>query len=168
MGHQEPGAQRRTVGLPTPRDSTAPDLIGVVTFRLPETRPGRAPSQPRERRYPRDRQDATGRLLPLHKRPAPATPIRQPSCGAHSDEASSRVQSRSPVRSSPRLWITDGTRSLGLEPRASHPAVTGRARQGGDRSRTLTWGYVTDLTADPSNRRAHSTQATVASLPRCK
>src|SRR5664279_1972003 len=66
MGHQEPGAQRRTVGLPTPRDSSAPDLIGVVTFRLPETRPGRAPSQPRERRYPRDRQDATGRLLPLH------------------------------------------------------------------------------------------------------
>ena len=55
-----------TVGLPSPRDSTAPDLIGVVTFRLPETRPGRAPSQPRERRYPCDRQDATGRLLPLH------------------------------------------------------------------------------------------------------
>src|SRR5664279_3749265 len=56
--------------------------------------------------------------------------------------------------------MTDGTRSLGLEPHASHPAVTGRARQGGDRSRTLTWGYVTDHTADPSNRRAHSTQAT--------
>jgi len=69
-----------TVGLPTPRDSTAPDLIGVVTFRLLKTRPGGAPSQPRERRCPRDRQDATGRLLPLHNgqllHPTTATVLR--------------------------------------------------------------------------------------------
>ena len=39
----------------------------------------------------------------------------------------------SPVRSSPCLWLPDGTGTLGLLPGASHPAVTGEARPGGDR-----------------------------------
>jgi hypothetical protein len=41
--------------------------------------------------------------------------------------------SNSPVRSSPRLWHPDGAGALGLEPRASPPAITRSARRGGDR-----------------------------------
>jgi hypothetical protein len=38
-----------------------------------------------------------------------------------------------PVRSSPRLTLPDGTRATWALPRASHPALTGDARRGGDR-----------------------------------
>ena len=55
-------------------------------------------------------------------------------CGALLDEASPRVHTNSPVRSSPRLWPSDETGALGLYRRASHVALTGHARRGGDRS----------------------------------
>jgi len=42
-----------------------PDPNGVITFHLYETRPGRMPTQPRERRCSHDRTDASGRRLPL-------------------------------------------------------------------------------------------------------
>jgi hypothetical protein len=57
--------------------------------------------------------------------------------GPKRDEASSRVHSRSPVRSSPCLWPPDGTGALGRLLRAPHPAVTSSARQSGDRPWTL-------------------------------
>jgi len=60
------------------------------------------------------------------------TPLEHPICGAKDHEASSGVQSPSPVRSSPCLWSADGTQALGLLPRAPHRAVTGNARRGGD------------------------------------
>lgn len=44
------------------------------------------------------------------------TPLEHPTCGAKDHEASSGVQSPSPVRSSPCLWSADGTRTLGLLP----------------------------------------------------
>lgn len=47
------------------RTATGPDLNGVITFHLYETRPGRVPPQPRERRCSHDRIDASGRRLPL-------------------------------------------------------------------------------------------------------
>jgi len=55
-------------------------------------------------------------------------------CGALLDEASPRVHTNSPVRSSLRLWLPDETGALGLYRRASHPALTSHARRGGDRS----------------------------------
>ena len=39
----------------------------------------------------------------------------------------------SPFRPSPCLWPPDGTRALGLFPRASNPAIAGNACRGGDR-----------------------------------
>ena len=47
------------------RTATGPDLNGVITFHLYETRPGRVPPQPRERRCSHDRINASGRRLPL-------------------------------------------------------------------------------------------------------
>ena len=47
------------------RTATGLDLNGVITFHLYETRPGRVPPQPRERRCSHDRIDASGRRLPL-------------------------------------------------------------------------------------------------------
>ncbi len=65
----------------------------------------------------------------LSLRPAPASHLR----GTPHHEASTRVHTISPVRSSPRLWLPDETGALGLEPRASHPALTSDARRSGDR-----------------------------------
>ena len=85
------------------------------------------------------------------QRPVPMAPLEHPIGGGHLHEASSRIHLRSPIppdgwspprcragapmpthRSSPCLWPPDGTRALGLLPRASHPAVTRDARRGGD------------------------------------
>ena len=71
----------------------------------------------------------------------PCTPDLHPIAGGHRNETSSRVHSRSPVRSSPRLWPPDGTRALGLLPGAPHPAVASDARPGGDGPRALGRGY---------------------------
>ena len=65
------------------------------------------------RRCSRDRLDASGRRLPLLNG-QPCTPVPLPPTEAHSDEASSAIHSRSPVRPSPRLWSPDGTGTLGL------------------------------------------------------
>ena len=71
-------------------------------------------------------------------RPAPAAsqrPVPKPRHDIPPREAllhgpSTGVQSRSPVRSSPRPRPRDGTSGASASPRASHPAVTGSARQG--------------------------------------
>ena len=47
------------------RTTTGPDPNGIITFHLYETRPGRVPPQPRERRCSYDRSDASSRRLPL-------------------------------------------------------------------------------------------------------
>jgi len=52
-----------TVGLPGRQ--IGPDPNGVTTFHLHETRPGRVPPMPRERRCSHDRPSASGRRLPL-------------------------------------------------------------------------------------------------------
>lgn len=65
---------------------------------------------------------------------------------------------RSPARSFPHPWPSDGTRALRLEPRASHPTVTRDARRGGNRPPSTDLGYVTAITA--SHRRIHLKCAT--------
>jgi hypothetical protein len=85
---------------------TGPDIgsdsDGVSTFRIRNMRPGWVPSMPWGRRCSRGRSGAPGRRLPLPSG-QPYTPVEHPGSGAHFDEASSRVRSHSPVRSSPHL-----------------------------------------------------------------
>jgi len=101
------------------------------------------------------------------QRPAPAPRHHNPPAVAHLNEASSRVHSRSPVRPSPCLWLPDGAGALGREPRASHPAVTRDARQGGDGPRTLIRGYITVNTGPPDNEPARYQRLRVAPPDRC-
>ena len=69
------------------------------------------------------------------------------------------VRPRGALRSSPRLWPPDGTGALGLLPRASNPAVTSDARQGGDRPQAQAQDYAVDI-GRPSVPRVHSYCAT--------
>ena len=101
-------------------------------------------------------------------RPAPAASQRPvpkprhdiPPREALLHEASTGVQSRSPVRSSPRPRPRDGTGGASAFPRASHPAVTGSARQG--RGQAIEHGPGATLTtsAEPPILRVHSMRAT--------
>jgi hypothetical protein len=62
--------------------------------------------------------------------PCPTSPSWSPIGPAIShDEASSRIHSRSPVRSCPDLGWPDGSASPSALPLASHPAVTDGARR---------------------------------------
>ncbi len=66
--------------------------------------------------------------------------------------AAARCQAGAPApayRSSPCLWLPDGTRALGLLPRASHPTVTRDARRGGDRPPRTGPGTTPSTSADP-------------------
>jgi hypothetical protein len=154
-----------TVGLPVaPR---RPDPDGVPAFRWHETRPGRAPSKPRGRAVSTRPGKCPQPPPAASLRPAPKPRQHDPSARAHLNEASSRVHSRSPVRPSPHLWLPDGAGALGLEPRASHPAVTRDARQGGDRPRTLIRGYTTATTSPPDNEPTRHQRLRVAPLARC-
>jgi hypothetical protein len=107
------------------------------------TRPGRLPTG--TRRFPA-------------AVPKPRNNI--PPCEALVHEASTGVHSRSPVRSSPRPRLRDGTGSASVSPRASHPAVTGSARQG--QGQAIEHGPGTTLTtsAEPPILRVHSMRAT--------
>jgi hypothetical protein len=64
-----------------------------------------------------------------------------------------RVHTNSPVRSSPRPWVPDGTGAPSAFPRASHPAITRGARRG--RGQVTEHGpeptlYVIDLASNPA------------------
>ena len=59
---------------------------------------------------------------------SPYHPLILPTDGSLLDEASSRIHLHSPVRSSPACNPRMEQGSLGLEPQASHPAVTHDAR----------------------------------------
>ena len=58
--------------------------------------------------------------------------LLQPTSESANDEASSRIHSRSPVRSSPACGLPGWNGSPWAFPRAPHPAVTRSARRGGD------------------------------------
>ena len=104
LGHPVPaeGSASLTVGLP-PASSAAGPRRG---FHVPHERdttgvgalftPGTVVLLPVEG-------SLVNRHLPLFQRPVPSPRWHIPSAGLERDEASSRVHSRSPVRSSPRL-----------------------------------------------------------------
>jgi hypothetical protein len=75
----------------------------------------------------------------------------RPSSEASHNEASSRVHSRSPVRSSPACGPRM-ERSPWAFPGASNLAVTSDARPGGDRHRALAWDYAVDVIIRPPFR----------------
>jgi len=116
---------RSSVFLPVDSPRHCPDQGGVSTFHMRKTRPGRVPPISLERRCSCDRSGALGRRLPLPSgQPLhPGTAIHL--SGAHFDEMSSAVHSRSPVRPSPHLQPSDGSRTtsafpLSFEPRRYH------------------------------------------------
>jgi hypothetical protein len=105
---------------------------GVSTFHTHETRPGRAPSVPRERRCPRDRSGVLGRRLPILNGPPLVILARPPDPGSCRHEASTMVHSRSPFRPSPRLWPPSRSRApLGFPPGLrTQPLLATHARVG--------------------------------------
>ena len=106
-----------------------------------------------------------GRRLPLLNG-QPCTPAQHPiRPGLTIDEASSGVHSRSPVRSSPRLWPPDGTGVLGLSPELRTPPLPATHVKAGTGHRTLTRDYVIDITADLQSQRATCTCDLVSHHP---
>jgi hypothetical protein len=156
LGHPIPaeGSALLTVGPP----AQGPDPDGVTTFRTHELRPGWVPP------IPRGRWCSPGRVAsPTGTRRFPAAvPLPRhdiPPCEALLHEASTGVQSRSPVRSSPRPRPGVEPATLRLPPSFA-PNVTGGARQG--RGQAIEHGPGTTLTtsADPPILRVHSMRAT--------
>ena len=111
------------------------------------------------------------------QRPVPTAPLTHPIGGGHLHEASSGVHSRSPTPRDgwrpPRsrearplpagLLLARGPRMergpLRLRPRASHPAVTHRARRGGDRPSRTGPGTTPTASTEPPNGASHFTHA---------
>ena len=108
-----------------------PDPDGVATFRTHELRPGWVPSLPRGLRCPHGRQVFPGRRTPPCSGPSlyprPATHHRRLLITRHHQGFTVVHPSGLPLACSPRVEREPS----GLSPRASHPAVTGGARQGG-------------------------------------
>src|SRR6266511_4280748 len=116
-----------TVGLPPHPRRGGPD--GITTFHTHETRPGRVPAIPRERRCPRDRRTVLGRRPPIRNGPLLIIPTPRPDPGSCRNEASPLVHARSPFRPSPHLLPPGRSGRPWASLRASHPAITDRARQ---------------------------------------
>jgi hypothetical protein len=109
-----------TIGLPDQPQRSGPD--GVSTFHTYETRPGWAPSIPRDQRCPHNRFVITGCRSSSPPTTRSSTRGIHPAPRVNRHEASQRVHSRSPVRPSPRPVVPPGgAGALGLLPRASHP-----------------------------------------------
>src|SRR6185295_16843285 len=152
------GSAFLTVGLPA---IITPDPNGVVMLRMNKIRPGRAPPLPRGRWCAPGRRLSSGRHPPLPSGQSLRPRCHIPSAGV---TFTRRHQGFTRVRPSPRdgwrpprsrkakplpaglLLARDHRmerRPLRLRPRASHPAVTRRARRGGDRPFAHWPGYYT-------------------------
>jgi len=116
---------RRSASLAVgpPRPTCISDQSGIATFHMRKTRPERVPPRPRG-----GGAHAAGQMLPAAAcrfstaSPAPRSNIHPP--GAHLDEVSSAVHSRSPIRSSPHLPPPDGTRTASASaPRLRTPPL---------------------------------------------
>ena len=110
------------------------------------------PPVPRGRWCPPGRLTVTDRHPPLHSGQSlnPAGVFRL--AGLTLTRHQTEVHSRSPVRSSPCLWLPDGTGTLGRLLRASHPAVTSNACRSGDRSTDTDLKRTYGPTAAPPSR----------------
>ena len=105
LGHPVPA---RDLGLryaPAYRQRLAAPrtLTGFPRSACARLRPGWAPPRPRGQRCSHGRRNLSGRRLPFLQRPGPAPRYSFHLPGLLGNEASARVHSRSPVRSSPRL-----------------------------------------------------------------
>ncbi len=131
LGHPFPARGFRSPrGRPTAPPSGGPDSVGVSVFRMCELRPGWVPSLLRG-----------GGVLPTGTA-SPVGACRFPAASPvpHWNHPPvellitehAKIHSRSPVRPFPRPSSPGGTGTLRLLPRASHPAVTHDARQGGN------------------------------------
>jgi len=110
-----------------------PDPNGVATFHTSEIRPGWVLPLSRGGGVHPDGSDLHHRRLPLLNG-QPCTPLQRPIGGAWDHETSPGVHSRSPVRSSPDLWLPDGTETLGSQHLSFAPHRY--------RRRTSGWGRV--------------------------
>jgi hypothetical protein len=99
---------------------------------MSKQRPGRAPPLLRGRRCAPDRRIRLGQRLPFPNGQSLRPRWNIPPAGVTFTKPQRRFTHVRPSRPSPRLWPPGGTGALGLLPRASHPAVTRDARQGGD------------------------------------
>ena len=94
------------------------------------------------------------------QRPVPKPRHTIPPCEAPLHEASIKGLRSSPGRASPRPRHRGGTGSASAFPRASHPAVTGSARQGGDRPSSTDLELPLNSHPSISNPVVHSMRAT--------
>src|SRR5215470_2162276 len=76
--------------------------------------------------------------------------------------ASSRVHSRSSVRSSPRLWPPDGSVALGLFPGLHTPPLPATHAGVGTGTWTLAWDYAADISRPPFRATARCVRPRVA------
>jgi hypothetical protein len=112
-----------TIGLPGPRAWTPTGFPRSAHARCDR---GGRPLYPEARGVHATDDGSPVAACRLCQRPGPTTRALIPSSRAHDHEASTGVHLRSPVRSSPRpVAPPDGTGSLGLVPRASHPQQAG-------------------------------------------
>jgi hypothetical protein len=130
--HLRPGEHGRLAAILALRApaGAGPATYAFAIFRTRETRPGWVPSLLRDGGVlPISAASLTGACRFTAASPIPRWTI--PSAELLITEHT-KIHSRSPVRSSPRPQPPDGTGAASALPRASHPAVTRDARQGGD------------------------------------
>ena len=165
LGHPIPaeGSALLTVGPPAKR----PDLDGVTAFRTHELRPGWVPP------IPRGQWCSPGRVAsPTGTRRFPAAvPLPRnniPPCEASHHEASTGVQSRSPVRSSPRPRPRGGTGSASASPELRTPPSPAAHVRGGDRPSSTDLEQRFTTSAEPPILRVHSMRATSRRTANCE
>ncbi len=142
-------------GIPPPSRSAyhhtpgrdGPD--GVSTFRTHETRPGRVPALPRERRYPRDRRTSSVAACRFATARSLSSPPPRPDPGSCRNEASPLVHSRSPFRSSPYLLLPGRNGRPWASLWASYPAITSHARQRRGPVQDTDRSHVFDIEVEP-------------------
>ena len=122
-------------------------------------RPGWASSEPRGRWCAPGQPNTSGR----HPPPSSGRPLfsrlLQPTGESANDEASSRIHSRSPVRSSPACGLPDGTGALGPFPGLRTLQLPAAHAGAGTVLAHWTGSYVTDISRSPFDER-HSSHAT--------
>ena len=167
LGHPAPAGELSLPhGRPTgPRNW--PDPNGVVVLHMSKLRPGRAPPLSRGRWCAPGRRLSSGRHLPLSCGQSLRPRWNNPSAGGtftrrhrrftafthHPGATGSRPRSRKAIQPPAGLLLARGPRMeqrpLRLLPRASHPAVTRDARQGGDRPSRTGPGTTPPASAGP-------------------
>ena len=144
---------RRGLGLPYGRltGHRCPDPVGVSTFHTYEIRPGWVPPVPRGRRCSSRPTTFPQPAPAASQRPVPTPRYQHPICGARLTRHQRRfTQFTRPAFPSP---VTPGWNGGPWAfPRASHPAVTSDARQGGDRLRARARNYALDISRTSNHR----------------